>query len=199
MKAFINEYLHIIMYAICGILLVLGSYNILININHYSYISKSVVASDGDSNYKEFKNNLAIIEKNISNYHGNKNNKLYYAVSNTFDILKQGGVYQLLPNSKIGYEDLYQLNNYYLSNIIDVGWTSNLKSVVNNDHYNKIMDYLIKKADYFHQELLNNSNFQYDIKDIGERDSLDEKYHFLLDNYCFFSSLLVEISQEIGG
>ena len=51
MKSFIREYQNVIIYTICGVLLVLGSYNILINVNHASYLSKKIMVSDIDNEY----------------------------------------------------------------------------------------------------------------------------------------------------
>lgn len=196
MKAFIDEYLNAIMYTICGILLILGSYNILINVNHLSFINKRVVVSDIDINYQKYKDNIVKIENNLSHYQGSRN-RLYNALTDTLKLLKKDGVYQLMPGDKLSYGDLYRLNNYYLDTIINTGWFERIKNNYDGSQ-NEMVNYLISNAKYLNDELLNNSNFQYEVKNNEIRNSLNAEYQFLLSNYEAFSSILLNISKGIG-
>lgn len=198
MKAFLDDYLKTIMYTVCGILLVLGSYNILININHYSFINKKIVVSDLDNSYKSFKSNILEIEENLSSFQGDKSNILYVKTKNTLNVLKKDGVYQLLPGSTIGYKELYNLNMYYLDVVINTGWISNLKDVVNNSDYNEMVNHLVNDANYVHKELLNNSNFHYDVKNNPVRNGINDEYNFILSNYQSFSKIILNISKRLG-
>ncbi len=196
MKNFLKEYTNIIIYSISGVMLVLGSYNILINVNHASFINRKIVVRDIDNDFKIFKDNVLQIENLLLN--GNiKNDK---AISKTLSLLKKDGVYRLLPSDELNYGDLYKLNNYFLENIINEGWISSLKqnSDINNKLNNEYVDILIKNANYLNKELLNNSNYHYDVKNNEVRDVMMEEYLFILENYKSFSSFVLELCNEDG-
>lgn len=196
MKNFLKEYTNIIIYSISGVMLVLGAYNILINVNHASFINRKIVVRDIDNDFKIFKDNVLQIENLLLN--GNiKNDK---AISKTLSLLKKDGVYRLLPSDELNYGDLYKLNNYFLENIINEGWISSLKqnSDINNKLNNEYVDILIKNANYLNKELLNNSNYHYDVKNNEVRDVMMEEYLFILENYKSFSSFVLELCNEDG-
>ena len=196
MKNFLKEYTNIIIYSISGVMLVLGAYNILINVNHASFINRKIVVRDIDNDFKIFKDNVLQIENLLLN--GNvKNDK---AISKTLSLLKKDGVYRLFPGDELNYGDLYKLNNYFLENIINEGWISSLKqnSDINNKLNNEYVDILIKNANYLNKELLNNSNYHYDVKNNEVRDVMMEEYLFILENYKSFSSFVLELCNEDG-
>ena len=186
MKSFIDEYSKIIMYTICGLLLVLSSYNILININHASFINQKVVVRNIDYEYKTYVDNVLKIEDTLLNKQ---------EFQNILPYLKNNGAYKLMPGDKVGYERLYELNNYFIDVIINDVWISNLKlnNKYNTSFNNEYVNNLISNANYINKELLNNSNFSYDVRNNEVRNTIDEYYRFILNNYKSFSSLILEL------
>ena len=197
MKAFLKEYTNILIYSITGVMLVLGTYSILINVNHASFISNKIVVREIDNDFKVFKDNVLQIENLLLKGKVKKNDRL---ISKTLSLLKKDGVYRLLPGDVLKYSDLYNLNNYFIDSIINDGWISTLKqsSDISNNFNNEFVDDLIKNANYLNKELLNNSNYHYDVKNNEVRDVLMEEYLFILENYKSFSSLVLELCNEYG-
>ena len=192
MKYFIKEYIGVLMYTICGILIVLGSYNILINVNHFNYLNKRVVVSDIDNNYKKFKSNILKIEEQMEK---SSNLSLKNKISTVLSFMKKNGIYDLLPGDKLSYIDLYNLNSYFVDTLINNGWISNLKLIneFNTKVNNKFINNLIFSSNYIDKELLNNSNFHYDVKNNDIRDEINEEYQLILNNYKEYSSLILEM------
>lgn len=193
MKNFIRDYFNALMYTICGILIILGSYNILLNINHMNYLNEKVMVSDIDNNYKIFKNNILMIEKNIEN----SNDK---SLSSVLSLIKKDGIYQLLPGDKLTYMDLYNLNNYFTDTLVNNGWIANLKLIKKYDTQinNELINSLVESSNYVGKELLNNSNFHYDVKNNDIRSTINEEYQLILNNYKEYSYLILEISKKLG-
>ena len=190
MKSFLKEYVGVFMYTICGILIILGSYNIIININHARFLNKKVVVSDIDNNYKDFKENILDIEKCINS---SKNKTSISKISNNLSLLKNGGIYIVMPNTELNYIDLYNLNTYFLDTLINDGWLVNLRET--KEIYKKNIQMMIDFANYINKELLNNSNFHYDVKNNEIRSSINEEYKMILNNYKEYSSLLLGICE----
>lgn len=188
MRDLIKEYFGLIMYVICGIIIILSSFCIIINVNHSVFLNEKVIVQEMDNNYKKFKNNVLKIESCTK-----KNNLM----NNVLAILKKDGVYRLLPGDEIYYGDVYRLNNYFLDEVINNGWVSDLKTkskynkVINNEYINN----LIKNANYINKELFNNSNYQYNILGNEFRDVLMEEYSFVLNNYYSFSTLILNLCE----
>ena len=199
MKTLLNEYINIVMYTICGVLLVLSSYNILINYNHAVYLNQKVVVSDNDNNYRVYKENVLKIESKLSKI--KKGSNEYNALQNTLNLMKKDGAYYLLPGSKLGYYELYNLNNYFIDTIINNGWVSSLKQVnsFNTTINNSLINVLINSSDYINKELLNNSNYHYDVKNNEIRKTIDEEYNAIISNYRNFSNLVIELYNDVGG
>lgn len=197
MKKILKEYLNIVINSIIGVMLILSTYSILININHASFINKTIVVREIDNDFKIFKDNVLKIENLLLSSKVKKNSDL---ISKTLLVLKKDGVYRLLPGDKLKYSDLYELNNYFLEMIINEGWISTLKQndKINNNFNNEYMNVLIKNANYLNKELLNNSNYYYDVKNNEIRDVLMEEYLFILENYKSFSSFVLELCNENG-
>lgn len=198
MKSLMDEYLDIVMYTICGVLLVLASYNILINYNHATYLNNKVVVSDNDNSYRVYKENVLKIENKLSEM--NNRNKEYFYLQNVLYLMKNDGTYHLLPGSELGYYDLYTLNNYFIDIIINNGWISTLKQVDNfnttiNDSF---INALVNNSDYINKEILNNSNYHYDVKRNEIRKTIDEEYKAILSNYKNFSDLILELCDNVG-
>ena len=192
MKTFFKEYIDMVIYTICGILIILGSYNILININHARFINNKIVVSEVDKDYKTFKENILKIENILEK---SENNNL----KGTLSILKRNGVYNLLPGDKLTNIDLYNLNMYFIDEIINNGWIASLKQIdkYNNDENNELVYLLINNSNYVNKELLNNSNFHYDVKNNDIRNQMEEEYNLILSNYKEFSSLVLRLCGEL--
>ncbi len=196
MKGFIREYYKFFIYTICIILFIVAIYNILINIKHALYLNEKIIVTDIDDNYKNFKNNIILIENNLEK---SKNSNLYNPILNTLALLKQNGIFRLMPGDKLTYTDLYDLNNYFLDSIINNGWIVNFTDIktVNTEFNNQYVDILINNANYINKELLNNSNFSYTYNN-NIRDNINEEYQYILNNYQKFSYLILEISNKMG-
>lgn len=197
MKFSLKEYLNILVYSISGVILVLGVYNIIINVNHALFIDKKIIVREIDNDFKTFKDNVLEIEKLLKS--GKiKNNEI--EISQILSLLKKDGVYRLLPGDELKYGDLYKLNNFFIESLINDGWIKNLKQDerINNKYNNNYMDVLINNANYLNKELVNNSNYHYDVKNNELRDVLMEEYLFILKNYKGYSLFILELCNEGG-
>ena len=191
MKKFLNEYLNIIMYAICGVLIVLSSYTIIININHAKFLNKDVLVSDMDIDFKLFKDNIIKIDDILDI----KDN---YYLKSCLNILKNDGLYKKIPGDKLTYEDLYYLNNYFIEFVINDGYVSNLKSNnLVNELQKEFVNNLIFNANYITSKLENNSNYQYDVLNNDNGDSINIDYKMILKNYKEFSYILLEMCDSL--
>ena len=191
MKSFLNNYRNVLMSVISGILLILGSYTLIINLNHASYLDQKVIVRDEDSSFRKFKENVLKLENKI-----NEENDSFLQV--TVSLLKKSGIYKLLPGDKLGYRDLFELNNYFIEELFNNSWVSNLKQ--NNNFNSKYdvdyMNILIKNANYLNKELLNNSNYHYDVKNNDIRDVIVEEYLYILDNYYNYTVFILNNLEE---
>ena len=196
MKKFLNDYYNYFLYTICIIIFIISIYNIVINVRHSLYLNEKIVVSDIDDKYKSLKDNILQIEDNIEK---NNHKELVNQLSQTLALMKNDGVFRLMPGDKLSYLDLYNLNNYFIDVLINEGWMFRLSQIdeLNNDYNKEYIDILIKNADYLNKELTNNSNFEYTFnKNI--RDTIKEEYQYILNNYQKFSFLIMKISSEMG-
>ena len=187
MKKILDEYLEIVIYTICGIILVFSSYLIIINIKHATYIDQIVSVSIMDNDLLTYKENIIKLESNLES-----NNNIF--LNKVLMLLKNDGLYKKIPGDKLNYQDLYSLNNYFIDVIINEGYFSNLKINENiSDIYDKYVSMLIYNSKYINRELENNSNFHYDVLNNEIRDSMNEVYQMILHNYKEFSYILLEM------
>lgn len=187
MKKILDEYLEIVIYTICGIILVFSSYLIIINIKHATYIDQIVSVSIMDNDLLTYKENIIKLESNLES-----NNNIF--LNKVLMLLKNDGLYKKIPGDKLNYQDLYSLNNYFIDVIINEGYFSNLKINENiSDIYDKYVSMLIYNSKYINRELENNSNFHYDVLNNEIRDSINEVYQMILHNYKEFSYILLEM------
>ena len=184
MKKIFNSYVDIIFYTICGVLVILSSYLILVNINHYVFIDKEVLVSSSDSDLEKLKENINKLEE-IDNEN----------IKSVIMHLKKDGAYKLLPGDKLSYIDLYNLNLYFLDTVINECWVRKLALLdeYNTNYNNEFIDNLIINAKHLDKELLNNSNYHYNYNN-NTIDEINEEYHLILNNYNKFSVFLLEIS-----
>ena len=192
MKNKLEEYHSFFIYSICILLFIISIYSIIINFKHARFLNEKVVVSDSSNNYNEFKNNIVLIENNLSIY---KNSRLYNPLNQIVTLLKKDGVFRLFPSDKLSFSDLYNLNNYF-KNVIDDGWFANINDL-DIDYYNEYIDLLINNANYIDKELLNNSNYSYNL-DYSIRNNINEEYKYILNNYNKLSFLILEISNKMG-
>ena len=180
MKNKLEAYYKFFIYCISILIFIISVYSIIINFNHAIFLNKKVIVSDSFNDYKEFKNNIVLIENNLDVY---KNNELYNPINKVIFLLKNDGVFRLFPNDELSFYDLYYLNNYF-KKIIDEGWFVNFNnnSNINIDYYNEYIDLLVDNANYIDKELLNNSNYSYNINN-NIRDNINDDYKYILNNY----------------
>jgi len=191
MKKILDEYKDIIIYTICGILIILSSYTIIININHARFINRSVYVSEMDSQLKTFKNNIVAIEKEVNSKENSNLKRILY-------LLKNDGLYKVIPGDKLKYEDLYFLNNYFIDTIINDGYISNMKVYMEFDGvYEEFVHNLILNSNYVNREMENNSNYQYDVLNNDIRDTINEQYQLILNNYLNFSNIVLEMCGSV--
>ena len=55
----------------------------------------------------------------------------------------------------------------------------------------------VNNANYMNNELLSNSNFQYELRKNNVRDALSDEYKYILNNYQAFSDLILDISRKM--
>lgn len=197
MKSSLKKYIDISICLLSGILLIMGSYIILINIYHASFINQKIYVREIDNDYKEFNENISKIENMLSEQKVYKNKEKILKV---LELMKSGGIYKLLPGDVLKVSDLYDLNNYFIDVLINEGWISNLKlnEGINTHINNEYMSLLIKDANYLNKELLDNSNYHYDFKNNEIRDIMLEEYHFILKNYKNYSSFILNLCSKNG-
>lgn len=187
MKTIFSDYLKIVIYFITGILLIISSYTIIINIKHYQSLSSIVVVSEIDNDYIKFKENVGLIEKSKG---------LNARLASALEIMKQDGVYRLIPNTKLSYNDLYKLNDYFIEELINNGWLSNIMELNESKKYQDMITILIKNSKYLNSVFTNNSLTMYDSSlDI----KIEDNYHFILSNYLMYSNVILNICNEVGG
>lgn len=196
MRAFIKEYLDVFMYTICGVLIIIGSYNVIVNIYHSRHLNERIVVREIDNNYKEYKSNVINLETILLNK--NSSSQLYNALKYSLGVLKNEGAYRLLPGDLLGYKDVYELNNYFIDHVINESWIINLQKIDNNVIDQDYVKTLINNSNYVNKELLNNSNFHYDVKGNDIRNTLEEEYGLIIRNYRDYSLLLIELAKGLG-
>ena len=195
MKTLLNKYLKTFMYLLFGILLVISSYLIIININHYNSLNTKVIVSEADNDYIKYKENVNILDDFVSN-NKSLDNKIYLSLVKMVDTLKRDGVYRLIPKNKLNNKDLYLLNDYFIEELINNNWISNLKRLNISNRYDETINLLINNAKYLNNVFTYNSLILYD----GKLDNkIEDNYHFILSNYLSYSNILLNVCNELGG
>lgn len=189
-----GEYLKIIMYFIFGITIVMASYLIVLNIHHYKSLSQNVIVSEIDNDYSKYKENIVLIEEKINNY--KNTNDVYPSLSKSLTTMKKGGVFRLVPKTKLSYKDLYDLNDFFMEEIINNNWVRDIKELEISTNYQEIINMLVNNSKYINSVFTSNGLTLYD-------DSLDNKisdnYHFILKNYLMYSNVILSMCNELGG
>ncbi len=194
MKTIFKNNVKIVMYVILGILLIISSYLLILNIHHYQSLSSEVIVSEIDNDYAKYKENVNSIEKIISNYQSEDEEHLL--LDKLVDIMKREGVYRLIPKTKLTYHDLYILNDYFMEELINNGWVSNIIKLDVSSKYQNIIMMLVNNANYLNAVFTNNGLTLYD----GNLDNkIEDNYHFILSNYMMYSNVILDICNELGG
>ena len=194
MKPIIGEYLKVVIYTIFAILFAMSVYIIMINIHHYKSLKGDIIVSELYNSYSKYKNNVTLIEEKINLF--KDNNELYLALSKNLNNMKNGGVFRLIPKTKLNYKDLYELNDYFMEELINNSWVYNLKTYDKDNRYQDTINFLVNNSNYLNNTFISNSLILYDS-------SLDNKvvdnYHFILNNYYMYSKVVLDMCNELGG
>ena len=193
MKALLSKYYEAIIYTIFGLMIILSSYTIILNIHHYQSLQTKVSVSEIDVNYKKYMNNVTKLEDNITK--SLKDTDIYLSLNKVLTILKKDGVFRLVPNTKLEYHDLYQLNDYFIEELINNGWVSVISKFDTSNKYSEEINLLINNANYMNSYLIKNGLILYD--DSNSHKIVDD-YHLILNNYAMYSSIILDISNSIG-
>ena len=102
----------------------------------------------------------------------------------------------MIPNTKIGYRDLYNLNEYFIEELINNGWVSNIRKHDISNKYQDEVDFIINNSNYINSVFVNNGLLLYD--DNNSHKIVDD-YHLILNNYTMYSSIILNIYNSIGG
>ena len=193
MKSLFDEYYKVVMYTIFGLMIVMSSYCIILNVHRYKAVNEKIVVSDIDIDYKEYVDNINKIEDKLSNI---KDEIVVNAISKTLNSMKQSGVFRLVPKTKLGYHDLYDLNEFFIEKLINEGWVIYLKPLNLDEIYTNTFNMLISNANYINSVLGDNGVVIYESK--NESKIIDD-YHYILGNYVLYSKALLNICDSIGG
>ncbi len=195
MKRVTREIIDIAMYTLFGVILIMSSYMILINVRHQKALSMQVVVSEADIDYSEYKKTINDIE-DVLNKHSNTNDKLFIALNNTLSILKNDGVFRLLPKSRLEYHDLYELNDYFINSIINNCWFSQLNLLNKNTSFEQEITLLTSSSQYLNSFFIDNGLSLYDS---SNKDRIIDSYQAILKNYVSFAKIILAISANLGG
>ena len=195
MKRFFDEYFKMIMYTVFGLILVMSSYMIIVNIHHYRELSTKINVSEADVDYINYKNNVNDIDELLNKY-SKKDTKLFMALNNARVMLKTSGVFRLMPNTKLEYHDLYQLNDYFLNDLINDSWVMRLKEVNKNKNYDEMITILTNSSKYLDTHFIDNGLTLYDSYNESK---IRDDYETILKNYLYFSNIILNMSRTLGG
>lgn len=195
MKSSWEDYVKIIMYTIFSILFAVSTYIIILNIHHTKSLSDTVNVSDIDDNYNKYKDNVNLIDDKLNNYH-DKTNKEYLTLSKVLNIMKKDGLFRLVPKTKLSYKDLYNLNDYFIEELINNGWVHNLNELEISKSYQNTFNMLANNSKYINSIFVNNS---LKLSDNGLSNEISDNYHFILNNYLMYSEVILNIVNELGG
>lgn len=216
MKNSLEKYLHFVLIILLVLVFSISSYYLIINIFHNSSMNKKVYVSESDVYYKKYKNNIMEIKENLSNYQYNKNihkydyntmNSLHSKIKYCYNILNSNDN-GLVAQSYLSYNDVNNLNNWFINSYIDKCFTTNLLSI-NNLSNSKLkqqfinsrfsIDILTNNSLYIRDELKDNSSYYYNTNYFNTkiRNNLESSYQFILHNYSDFSNIILELSSYL--
>lgn len=189
MKRVNDEYFKKIICVVFGLVFIISMYFIIINIRHYKALLQKVTVSEADANYISFKENISYIEDKLNHYSNSNGTSL----KRTLNVLKNGGVFRLLSHTKLSYFDLYNLNDYFMNNVINDCWISDLKGLNNSKTNDQIINVLINNSTYLENHFIDNGLTLYDSY---SENSIQNDYEMILNNYLSFSNVLISIIES---
>ena len=136
------EYLKNFLYFAFFIVLIVSSYLIIVNIKHYEVISDKVIVSEED--IASYKNNVNKIEEYV-----NKTSDT--TLKSAVNILKSDGLYKIMPNTKLSYRDIYELNNYFLNSVTNDGWITSFRKLNKDKGNDTSVTLLVTSANYLNK------------------------------------------------
>ena len=152
------------------------------------------MVSEIDSDYTKYKTNVTLIEEKVNKLinHENSNSSLL----KTVEILKKDGIFRLVPKTKLTYQDLYNLNDYYIEELINNSWVGNIQKLKVSQKYQNIISMLINSSNYLNSVFTNNSLVLFDS---NLDNKIEDNYHALLSNYLMYSNVIIDICNDLGG
>lgn len=221
MKEFFVEYVRIISKSIIGLLFGLGFFYILLNAFHASSINKVVYVSELDVYYSSYLDNVLAIKKNLDNYRYDKDKfahnmptmqKISSEITACYNILNSNeGLLGKSEGMKLGFNDVYNLNNYFINSLIDQCFISDISWVMKDEvlqdsnfarevaiQYN-VNDILSNNSMYIKDELRDNSSYYYNtaVSNAMIRNDLNSSYRLVLRNYYDFSKIILNLSEYL--
>ena len=138
--------------------------------------------------------------------------KIYSSISTCYNFLKEDKT--IIGNThatKIGYYEVYELNNYFINTLMDKCMTNNLTWLINDEkvlktsfskkieNYVLVTDILTNNATYVKDELRDNSSYYYNtaISNSMVRNNLNSSYRLILRNYDDFSKIIYDLSDYL--
>ncbi len=194
MKTHFNEGIKIIMYTIFGILFAMSIYIIALNINHSKSLNNTVNVSELDEDYSKYKNNVTLIEEKIRK--NDDASTLHLALSKSLNQMKSGGVFRLVPKTKLSFKDLSEINDYFMEELINNNWVHNISELDVSLKYQDIILMLVKNSNYLSKVMINNGLILYDS---GLDNKVEDNYHLILNNYLMYSNVILNLCNELGG
>lgn len=204
MKKSVKEYLKGVIYLLASLLIIITSYNIIINIFHMKTINSNVLINNYYDEYYQYKSNVNDIVNLLNNNSKKSNNVLYRSLIVCLNSLKKDKMYNYSFNQTLNNLDLYEINEDFINNIIDNSWYSNLNVIdwdsIKLSEYKKEIDHtmslLIFNSQYLKNELRYNDNYHYSLSS-NYNDELDNHYKMILNNYNQYTKIILELSKYL--
>ena len=176
------EYLKVFLYIIFFIVLIISSYLIIVNIKQYETISTKVMVSEEDISL--YKNNVNKIEEYV-----NKTSDT--TLKSAVNILKSDGLYKIMPNTKLSYRDIYELNNYFLNSITNDGWITSFRRINKDKGNDTSVTLLVSRANYLNKKLSDNGFLVQETSN----NRINDDYEVLINNYYYMSTIILSVME----
>ena len=214
---FIKKYLSIINYCLLGIIFSFTSFFIIINILHYSEISKTYsvdfntysITNSIENNIKKINENIDVFD--MSTYNGSISvdafNTAKLRIKECINDIKNDKYLEVTSKNNINFLDVYDItvayDNYVLNDCLNTSLSfinnpqfDNTKLKDNRDLINLQISSLMSETYYLKLDLLSNSSFYYSTNASSRqvksnpRDSFDQ----IMSSYNRVTNLLIIIS-----
>ncbi len=229
MKKFIVEYLHIIAYAITGLVFGFSFFLLLLNCYHYRDLHKTYIKQESDFTQEEnLKKRLDEINTNISTfnknaYQGPENSNSLSSIKTRLDLcvrrINTDKFNEILSRKEINIQDVYEMQQFYqtiISNeclvkqLYEISLTENNPLQISTlptmaPFFEDEINQLIKSTDYMQKIIKNNSSYAFssDSSKLDLYDQTKDSYYSLLNDYTeaidFMYDLSVWYKNIVGG